>query len=141
MRGIFDALATARGELSEAAHAMAGDSLLGLQSRRSLVLWLTDLAETAAVPEVIEAATRVATRHLVLFVAMGQPQLDQVVTERPADAAAMYRYAAAMEMVERRETLLRRLRGAGVLVLDLDPDAVASEVVNEYLRIKERGLL
>src|SRR5258708_1205711 len=67
MRGIFDALATAGGELSEAAHAMAGDSLLGMQSQRGLVLWLTDLAETAAVPEVIEAATRVATRHLVLF--------------------------------------------------------------------------
>jgi uncharacterized protein (DUF58 family) len=140
-RAMLDSLAIVRGEFSEAAHSMAADALLQMQSRRSLVLWLTDLAETAATPEVIEAATRVASRHLLLFVTMAQPKLRAVTEARPTNAAEMYRYVAALEMVQRRELLLGSLRERGALVLDLDPGQTAALVVNEYLRIKERGLL
>jgi uncharacterized protein (DUF58 family) len=140
-RVMLDSLAVVRGELSEAAHSLAADTLLLTQSRRGLVLWLTDLAETAATPEVIEAAARIARRHLLLFVAMGQPLLKSVLAEKPQTAHEMYRYTAAAEMVQRRELLLGRLRQQGALVLDLDPAAVAPAVVNEYLRVKEQGLL
>ncbi len=141
LRAMLDRLAVLRGELSEAAHSMAADCLLATQSQRSLVLWLTDLAETAATPEVIEAASRVAGRHLVVFVAIGQPQLRQLASKEPRTRAEMYRYAAALEMIQRREALLGSLRARGARVLELNPDALAPAVVNEYLRIKERGLL
>jgi uncharacterized protein (DUF58 family) len=140
-RVMLESLAVVRGELSEAAHSLAADTLLLTQSRRGLVLWLTDLAETAATPEVIEAASRIARRHLLLFVAMGQPLLKSVLAEKPQTKQEMYRYTAAAEMVQRRELLLGRLRQQGALVLDLDPAAVAPAVVNEYLRVKEQGLL
>jgi uncharacterized protein (DUF58 family) len=140
-RVMLDSLAVVRGELSEAAHSLAADTLLLAQSRRGLVLWLTDLAETAATPEVIEAASRIARRHLLLFVAMGQPLLKTVLAEKPETPQEMYRYTAAAEMAQRRELLLGRLRQQGALVLDLDPAAVAPAVVNEYLRVKEQGLL
>jgi uncharacterized protein (DUF58 family) len=140
-RIMLDSLAVVRGELSEAAHSLAADTLLLTQSRRGLVLWLTDLAETAATPEVIEAASRIARRHLLLFVAMGQPLLKGVLVQRPQTPLEMYRYTAAAEMVQRRELLLGRLRQQGAMVLDLDPAAVAPAVVNEYLRVKEQGLL
>jgi uncharacterized protein (DUF58 family) len=140
-RIMLDSLAVVRGELSEAAHSLAADTLLLTQSRRGLVLWLTDLAETAATPEVIEAASRIARRHLLLFVAMGQPLLKGVLAQRPQTPLEMYRYTAAAEMVQRRELLLGRLRQQGARVLDLDPTAVAPAVVNEYLRVKEQGLL
>ncbi len=140
-RAMLESLALLRGELSEAAHSLAADTLLLMQSRRGLVLWLTDLAETAATPEVIEAAGRVARRHLLLFVTMSQAMLHGVLAEKPETAEAMYRYAAATEMAQRREVLLGRLRRQGALVLDLDPADVAPAVVNEYLRVKEMGLL
>ena len=122
---------------------MAADTLLRMQSpSRCLVLWLTDLAETAATPDVIEAASRAARRHLVLFVAMGQPKLKSVTDARPTNAAEMYRYTPPRsEMLQRRELLLGKLRASGVLVLDLDPGLAADAVVNQYLQIKERGLL
>src|ERR1035438_4549427 len=96
-RVMLDSLAVVRGELSEAAHSLAADTLLLTQSRRGLVLWLTDLAETAATPEVIEAASRIARRHLLLFVAMGQPLLKGVLAQRPQTPLEMYRYTAAAE--------------------------------------------
>ena len=55
LRSILDRLAVVHGEPVEADHAHAADLLLSLR-RRSLVIWLTDLAETAATPEVIERA-------------------------------------------------------------------------------------
>ncbi len=141
LRAFLDRLALVRGELSEADHAAAADLLLRLQSQRSLVVWLTDLAETAATPEVIEAASRVLRRHLVLFAALGQPQLGFLGAKRPESLEEMYRYVAAQEMVQRREFLMRRMREQGVLALELDPGRLSTGLVNQYLQIKERGLL
>jgi uncharacterized protein (DUF58 family) len=141
LRGVVEALALVRGELVEADHSSAADQLLTLGRQRSLVVWLTDLAETAATPEVIGAASRLLSRHLVLFAAIGQPQLDRLSRERPRDLEAMYRYAAALEMIQRREVLLRRLREQGALVLDLEPGQISTRIVDRYLMVKERGLL
>ncbi len=141
LRAFLDRLALVRGELLEADHAAAADMLLSLQNQRSLVVWLTDLAETAATPEVIEAASRLLLRHLVLFAAISQPQLENLVAKEPDSREEMYRYAAAQEMIQRREILMRRLREQGVLTLEVEPGRLATGLVNQYLRIKERGLL
>ncbi len=140
LRALLDRLALVRGELLEANHAAAADILLSLQKQRSLVVWLTDLAETAATPEVIEAASRLRP-HLVLFAAIGQPQLNLLLAKQPGSVQEMYRYVAAQEMVQRRELLLRRLRVQGVLALELEPGNLSTGLVNQYLMVKERGLL
>ena len=49
-----------------------------LQPRRSLILWITDLAETAMRPEVIDGAMQLLRRHVLLFVAMAQPEVDAI---------------------------------------------------------------
>lgn len=141
LRSILDHLALVRGELAEANHAHATDTLLRRQRRRSLVVWVTDLAETAATPEVIEAAMRLVSRHLVLFVVLGQPDLGKFLAKRPETATAMYRYAAGLELVLRREALLRRMRGQGALTLEITPEKLAVGLVNQYLRIKEENLI
>jgi uncharacterized protein (DUF58 family) len=141
LRAMIEQLAVVRGELVEADHARAADLLSIYQKRRSLVVWFTDLAETAATPEVVEAAARLVRRHLVVFVAIGQPELGRLLAARPATVEAMYKYVAAQEMVQRRQLLLRELRQRGVLTLEVTPNTVASAVVNRYLEVKERSLL
>jgi uncharacterized protein (DUF58 family) len=90
---------------------------------------------------VLEAASRLLARHLVLFVAIGQPELRQLVARKPLSVRQAYRYVAAMEMMERRDLLLRRLRRQGALALELEPGELAPRLVNQYLEIKERSLL
>jgi hypothetical protein len=53
----------------------------------------------------------------------------------------MFRYIAAIEIVQRRELLLRRLRQRGVLAMELMPGALAVSLVNQYLDIKDRSLI
>jgi uncharacterized protein (DUF58 family) len=141
LRSILEQLAMVRGELAEADHARAAETLLRGQSRRCLVVWVTDLAETAATPEVIESARRLLSRHLVLFVAMGQPNLRGFLARRPETSGEMYRYAAGLELIQRREMLMRRLREHGALAAEIVPGRLALGLVNHYLQIKEESLL
>jgi hypothetical protein len=47
----------------------------------------------------------------------------------------MFRAAAAQEMAGRRELLLARLHEQGALTLDLNPEALTSSVLNQYLTV------
>ena len=141
LRHFLEQLALVAGEPVEADHALAADSLLARQRRRSLVVWLTDLAETAATPDVIEAASRLLSRHLVLFAVVGEPELRTLLAHRPESPARMYQYVAAQQVIQRRELLLRRMREQGALAMEFLPGRLSSEIVNHYLEIKSKGLL
>lgn len=141
LRTILDCLAQVHGEASEADHSRAARVLLTEQSRRSLVVWITDFAETPTTPEVIEYAMQMTQRHLVVFSAMSQPDLTALAATTPRTTAEMYRHAAALEIAQRRDLLLRGLRQRGVFSFELLPGLLASSLVNQYLDIKERNLL
>ena len=141
LRTIVDSLSQVHAEASEADHSMATRTLLNGQQRRSLIVWITDFSETPTLPEVIEYATQVTRRHLVVFGAISQPDLITVAHTTPNDADEMYRHAAALEIEHRRDVLLRGLRQRGVFAFELVPGLLASTLVNQYLEIKERNLL
>jgi uncharacterized protein (DUF58 family) len=104
-------------------------------------LWITDLAETAMRPEVINGAMQLLHRHVLLFVAMAQPDVDAIAKAQPKTVEEMFRASAAQELAARRELLLARLREQGALTLDLDPDQLTAAVLNQYLKVKERAMV
>jgi uncharacterized protein (DUF58 family) len=141
LRQIMEGLAQVKGESGDADHLRAALTLSRLQPRRSLILWLTDLADTAMRPEVVDGASHLMRRHLVLFVAVRQRDLVELAASRPRNAAQMFQAAAAQELVMRREVLLARMRERGALTLESSPAEMTSDVLNRYLEIKERALL
>lgn len=141
LRRLLEALATVRAEAVEADHAAAAAALRTGQKRRALVVWLTDVAETAGLPDVIEQASGLVSRHVVLFATMRQPEVAQVAASRPSNGADMYRMLAAQEAVDRREALLRGLRQRGALVIETSPQELTGGLVDRYLDVKERGLI
>lgn len=141
LRQIIEQLSLAREEGAEADHLYMAGRLLTDQKRRSLIVWLTDLAETAMTPEVIEAAMMMMPRHLVLFVIIGQPDLGELASKTPQSETEMYEVAAAQQMVHRRELLLARVRERGALALEVSSGLISPVLVNSYLQIKERNQL
>jgi uncharacterized protein (DUF58 family) len=141
LRALIEAFAQVRAASSEADHLLAANALLSSQHQRSLVVWLTDFAETAATPEVIECTTAIARRHLVVFGVMAQTELRSLVAKRPDTVTNMYRYSAALEIVQRRDLLLRQLRQQGAMVLEATPAALSTALANQYLEVKERNLI
>ena len=141
LRQMMESLAAVPEDEWEADHLQAASRLMRDQKRRSLVVWITDLAETAMTPEVIEAASALLPTHLVLFVAIGQPDLQKVASQRPENVDEMYAVAAAQEIVHRRELLLARLRERGALAVEADSAKLAPLLVNSYLEIKQKSKL
>ena len=141
MRVIMEALASAHEEGSEADHLMAAASLLQIQKQRSLIIWITDLADTSMTPEVIESASQILSKHLLLFTVIAQRDLTLLASKYPETAEEMYETAAAQEVVQRREALLTRVREKGALTLEVTPSKLTTILVNQYLEVKERSLI
>jgi uncharacterized protein (DUF58 family) len=141
LRVIADQLATISGEAPEADHLLASGTLGTVQRRRSLIIWITDLAETAMTPEVIEGASQLLKHHVVLFVVVGQPELAARTGEVPQTPERMYEMAAAQEMIQRRELLLSRMRDQGALAMEAMPGKLSTTLMDQYLSVKERRLI
>ncbi len=140
LRQLVESLAVLRGEWPEADHMRAASSLLAMQTQRGMVFWITDLAETAMTPEVVESAGHLLSRHVLAFVAVGQPELKRKAEKIPETPQEMYESAAAQELVSRRERLLGQLRERGALTMESMPGELSTEVLTQYLQIKERNI-
>jgi uncharacterized protein (DUF58 family) len=141
LRQLIEQLALIREESEESDHLQAAGVLLSSQTRRSLIVWITDLAETAMTPEVIEAAGRMLSRHFVVFVVIGQPDLRRLADKNPDTVSSMFLTAAAQEMMHRREVLLAKLRRHGALAVEVDSGKASAAVVNSYLEVKAHNLI
>lgn len=140
-RSLMDASAMLHTEPGEAAHTFAAASLAHWQPTRSLILWFTDLAETAMRPEVIDGAFQLMRRHLLLFVVPAPEEIIALIEEQPRNAMQMFERTAAQEMLQRRELLLAQLRARGALTLQVPAAQIATAVLNRYLEVKEASLL
>jgi uncharacterized protein (DUF58 family) len=141
LRRIVERLARLEEDDWEGDHLLAAGRLLADQKRRSLIVWLTDLSETTMTPEVVRAATQLMTRHVVMFVVIGEPDLRRVAERRPAGVHEMYESAAAQDVLHRRERLLGSLREGGALAFETTSSRLAAALVNSYLDLKQRNRL
>ena len=141
LRHLVEQLALVRAEVPEADHVRAAATVLSLQKQRGLVIWITDLAETAMTPEVVDAAGQLLSRHLLLLVVIAQPEVKRRAGLTPGSAQEMYETVAAQEVVFRRELLLGRLREHGALCWEIAPQNLTAALLNQYLSVKERNLI
>lgn len=112
-----------------------------LLARRSLVLVFSDLLDPIASEPIARALRPLAKRHLIVLVALRNPELESLASEpaeTPGDALAR---ASAAEMLGERERALASLRERGVTVLDVSPGRAVESAVARYLEIKASGAL
>src|SRR6185312_15463022 len=67
-RLLLDLLSQTRAEAAEADHLNAVARLKNLQRRRGLMVWITELVDSAGRPELVTAASELVRRHLVVLV-------------------------------------------------------------------------
>jgi len=135
------ALSALEATSTEPDYASAFRLLATRQRRRALLVFFTDVIEARTARTLVSYATRAAQRHVLVLVAIQNEAL--LAAARPADGGslALFRSAAAEELVREREEALARMRRAGVSVLDVPPSRMAAAVINRYLEIKSRGEL
>jgi len=141
LHAMLDQLALLREESAEADHLHAAATLLTHQKRRSMIVWITDLADLAITPEVVTAALQEGKRHLVMVAVLGQPDVRRLTDAAPADPQQTFLYAAASETLRRRELMLARLRSRGVHVIEVNAPQLTGAVLNKYLEVKQKNLI
>ena len=112
--------------------------LMNQLRRRSLIVVLTDFADTVTAELMIDNLGRLARRHLVVFVALSDPLLQRLAHGPLAEMADVERAVVAESLLSDREVVLARLRRMGVLVVDSLPDRIGPALVNRYLDIARR---
>jgi uncharacterized protein (DUF58 family) len=108
--------------------------------RRSLVVLFTDFLDTVTAELMIENVTRLARRHLVMFVAVKDPSLDTRALAAPRSLDLLHEAVVASDFARERGVVLERLRRAGAHCLDATPAELTMSLVNRYLEIKRREL-
>ena len=141
LRGLHRALSGLEATLTEPDYLSAFRVLATSQRRRALVVFFTDVVDVRSAKTFISYAGRAAHRHLLVVVAIQNEVLMAAARPSIEGATALYQSAAAEELVRERDEALARMRGAGVVVLDVAPSRMAAAVVNRYLEIKARGQL
>jgi uncharacterized protein (DUF58 family) len=141
LRMMINLLSQVRSESAEANHLHAASRLKNLQRRRGLVIWITEMTESAGRPEVVTAVAELVRRHLVVLVLLEHPVLDALAAREPKNAEEMFASTAAQEMLERRRQTIAKLRQQGVLVVETTPAGVGASAISKYLEVKAQGLL
>jgi uncharacterized protein (DUF58 family) len=108
--------------------------------RRSLVVLFTDFLDTVTAELMIDNVTRLARRHLVLFVAVRDPSLETRALARPRSLVALHQAVVAGDFARERHVVLERLRRVGAHCIDAAPSQFSMALVNRYLEIKRREL-
>lgn len=109
--------------------------------RRSMVVILTDLQDPNASRELVAHCLRLAARHLVLVVAMSDPDMLAARDAPVTTSARAYQWAAAEEFAASRRESFELLRRGGVMGLDVVAGNLSPALVERYLELKERALL
>lgn len=108
--------------------------------RRSLVVLFTDFLDTVTAELMIENVTRLARRHLVLFVAIKDPSLDTRALAVPRSLENLHEAVVATDFSRERNVVIERLRRAGAHCIDATPGDFSMQLVNRYIELKRREL-
>lgn len=141
LRLLIDMLSQTKSEAAEANALGAVARLKNLQQRRGLIVWITELVDSAGRPEIAVAAAELVRRHLVVLVVLKHPELELLASRVARSRDEMYHSAAAQEMLERRRETIAQMERQGVLVVETTAEEVGMRAVSKYLEVKAEGLL
>ena len=105
------------------------------------MVFLTDLLDPDSSAALVSHAVSLRPRHLPLIVSMLDEDLRSAATAEPRTVQEAYVRDVANRIEAEYRLTATRLRNAGVLLLRVPAQALSAETVNEYLRVKSRGLL
>jgi uncharacterized protein (DUF58 family) len=128
-------------EMVEPSYARAFQFISSNLKKRAFVVILTDLVDKESSKELINSLKLLRPRHLPLVVTIGDRDLKAMVSTAPEDIKNVFRQSAAEEIILQREAALRLVESLGGLALDVTTQTLGPQLLETYLRVKERGLI
>jgi uncharacterized protein (DUF58 family) len=115
--------------------------LSGELERRSLIVVFTDFADSTSAELMIENIERLLRRHMVLFVAFRDEELESMADKEPFEPEDVSRAVIADALLREREVVISRLKRMGVEIVDAPMERAGISLLNAYLELKRRNVL
>lgn len=125
----------------ETNHTLALSELNARTPKRSLIIIFTDFVDTTSAELMLENIAILAKRHLIVFVAIRDPEIEDRLTAAPDTMSDVATLVAENQSISERRLVLERLNRMGVTVVDAKPEQITGRLIAAYLDIKERELI
>ena len=141
LQAVVDCVYDAQVDWGESDFAPLFAALQSRQSKRSLLVILSDLLDAATSEQFRGSLRRLSQRHVVLFAALRTPLLNAVLRQPISDLEGAARQAVTYRLLHDREEALQTLRHAGIHVLDVEPQQLTAPLINQFLAIRQSNVL
>lgn len=111
------------------------------QSRRSLVIVLSDISDAETSRLQCASLHALSRRHLVLFAALRTPLLNRITQEPTNTVVDGAKKAVTYRLQQDRSKALHALERSGVHILDIEPQQVTVPLINQFVALRQRNLL
>lgn len=136
---IIESLTPIQPVLLEPDYVGAVTRLVSQQTRRALVVLITDIVDATASAELFAALRRLTPRYLPFCVTLRDPQVDDIAQTPTEDESEIYQRAIAIDLLSQRQVAFAQLKQKGVLVLDAPANLISEQLVDRYLQLKARN--
>lgn len=138
---LIDRLTPIQPILLESDYLGAVTNVVRQQTRRALVVVITDLVDVTASAELLAALSKLAPRYLPFCVTLRDPEVDNLAHTFTENVTHAYARAVALDLLAQRRVAFAQLKQKGVLVLDAPANQITDKLVEQYLRLKARNQL
>ncbi len=138
---LIERLTPLQPELLEPDYLGAVTKVVTQQTRRALVVVITDLVDVTASAELLGAMVRLTPRYLPFCVTLRDPTVDTIAHKMTDNLQDTYKRAVALDLLSQRQVAFAGLKQKGVLVLDAPCNNISEQLVDRYLQLKRRSLL
>ena len=109
--------------------------------KRSMIVFFTDVIDPVAQSAVLAELGTLSRRHLVVCVFMNDAAVASALTVPVTNAAQAFEAAVALGLDYERRAAAANLNQRGVITIDVPARKLTTSLIDEYLRVKARGLV
>ncbi|AFY74518.1 hypothetical protein Syn7502_02547 [Synechococcus sp. PCC 7502] len=136
---LIERLTPIQPEIIESDYVNAVTTVVNQQSRRALVVVITDIIDGTASSELLSALGKLRSRYLPFCIALRDPQVDVIANAPSSDLQSAYTRSVALDLIGQRQVAFASLQQKGVLVLDAPANQISDLLVDRYLTLKARN--
>lgn len=137
MSTLLESLSRLQPVLLESDYLGVISQLLSQQTRRALVVLLTDWVDVTASTELLQTMLKLTPRYLPFCVALKDPNIDTIAHSNSLTIEGAYNQAIALDLLRERQNAAQILQKKGVRVLDAPANQITNQLVDRYLQLKD----
>jgi uncharacterized protein (DUF58 family) len=103
-----------------------------------MIVVFTDFADTVSAELMVENIARLARRHMIVFVAFHDEELESLRSTLPESSDDVARAVIADQLLKERRIVFARLRRLGVTIVDAPAENLGPELVRVYDELRRR---